>query len=158
MAHRCGTCQRMLIASSSRAAIAGLALLLYWAAPAQAQHLVVGLHFGGPVRASLATGVEFKLGDGRRSEHGVFLVAEPGFGGDRLSAGVVSLIGDLGTLASVRGSALQIRDKGPTRRYAGLEVQFAPLFMLGARVGAFTPFGSPPGRSFMWLADVSVGL
>lgn len=158
MAHRRRTCQRMLIARSSRAALTGLALVFHWAAPAQAQHLVGGLHFGGPVRASLAAGVELRFGDSQSAEHGVFLVAEPGLRGDRLSAGVVSLIGDLATLASLRGSVLQIRDTEPTRRYAGVELQFAPLFMLGARVGAFTPFGSPPGRSFMWLADVSLGL
>ena len=136
------------------------ALALLGAAPAgplHAQHIGAGVHFGGPVRASLALGAvweEERTGD---NGHGAMLIAEPGLRGHRLSAGYFVTRGTLGQYASIRATGLALRSD-EWRQYAGLDLQVQPLFAFGGRLGAFVPLKSGQSRRLLWIADVSIGL
>lgn len=141
-----------------RRALVTLALVLV-AAPvgAQARRVtpVGGLHLGGPVGASLAVGAAIGIG-GERSRD-IVLLAEPGLKGDRVSMGYVA-IEQLGTILSARATFLRMRrDPAPTG-YVGLEVQYAPLFVVGARVGAFAPLRRDRGQRPTLLANFSIGI
>jgi hypothetical protein len=121
-----------------------------------AAQIIGGLHVGGPVRASVAFGYAW-TGERHRRSHGPMVLAEPGLGGHRLSAGYVRGAGNLGTFLSARLSWLQlVRDREGA--YAGLEVQFLPLFGVGSRLGAFRPLRSGEGGRLLWIADFSWGL
>jgi hypothetical protein len=124
----------------------------------RAQQIVGGLHVGGPVRASLAAGAAWSFQSAAGREHGPFLLAEPGLGGHRASAGYLVMFGNLGSFASGRASWLQLRRDGDRREYAGFEVQVAPLFVMGVRVGAFVPLREGAGRDVLWMADFSLAL
>jgi hypothetical protein len=125
---------------------------------ASAQQLAGGLHVGGPVRASIALGVLLGGGASDARSGQMFVLAEPGLRGHRLSAGYLRLSGNVGTFYGLRGTVLQLRGDEPARRYVGAEAHVTPLFAIGARLGAFTPVGASADRPFMWIADVMFGL
>jgi hypothetical protein len=137
------------------AMVAGLLVLLRMHT-VHAQEPIVGLHFGGPVRASLAVGVLWERNMGDRSA-GPVLLAEPGIGGHRLSVGYVTMFGNLGSMMSVRASGLRLREGGGTN-YAGLEAQWAPVFAIGGRFGAFMPLSSTQQKRLLWIGDVSFAI
>jgi hypothetical protein len=110
------------------------------------------------VRASLAAGAAWSLQSGVGREHGPFLLAEPGLRGHRASAGYLVMFGNLGSFVSVRGSWLGLRRDGDRREYAGVELQLAPIFVTGVRVGAFSPLGTDDDGGILWIADVSLAL
>ena len=128
------------------------------ARPLRAQHIVGGLHVGGPVRASLAVGGAWSLQKGFGREHGPFLLAEPGLRGHRASVGYLVMTGHLGSFVSGRASWLQLRRDGVAREYGGFELQVAPIFVSGGRLGAFVPLGSDEDRGVLWIADLSIAL
>ena len=136
------------------------ALLLTLAAPPAlaAQELVGGVHAGGPVRASVAVGVAWPSDPSSGTgDAGPLLLAEPGLRGHRISAGWARSIGSLGSFASARATLLELR-RGERRRYAGLELQLAPLLGIGARLGGFVPLGSEGDRRVLLIGDVGFGL
>lgn len=116
----------------------------------------LGVHVGGPARVSAVLGASLTLD--RRREDFLFAALEPGWKGDRVSAGYGRMLSNLGSLASGRATLLRMRHEPAPMTYAGMEAQFAPLFILGLRVGAFTPVRGDRARSPMLLADFSVGL
>jgi hypothetical protein len=128
------------------------------ARPVAAQQIVGGLHVGGPVRASVAVGAAWSLQSAGGREHGPFLLAEPGLRGHRASAGYLVMFGNLGSFLSGRASWLQLRRGGDRREYVGFELQGAPLFVVGVRVGGFVPIRVDGERSVLWIADVSLAL
>jgi hypothetical protein len=138
------------------AMLVGGALLA--ARPLGAQEVVGGLHFGGPVRASVAAGAAWSLQSPGGREHGPFLLVEPGLRGHRASAGYLVMFGNLGTFASGRASWLQLRRDGDSREYLGFELQVAPLFVIGLRVGGFVPMRTDGARRILWMADLGLAL
>jgi hypothetical protein len=128
------------------------------ARPLAAQEIVGGLHFGGPVHASVAVGAAWSLQSPGARDHGPFVLVEPGLRGHRASAGYLVMLGSLGTFLSGRGSWLQLRRDGDRRQYVGLELQGAPLFAAGVRVGGFVPLRSDGERRVLWIADISLAL
>lgn len=127
------------------------------ASPLHAQGFSAGLHFGGPVRAALAVGAIWMRPTGGDHGQGPILLVEPGLGGHRISAGYLFARGNLGQFASVRATGLALHRDG-WRRYAGLDLQVQPLFVIGGRLGAFLPLQSAATRRLLWIADVSLGL
>lgn len=145
----------------TRAGALQLLAFLLFASPAigQARRAVTlgGLHLGGPVVASIAGGVLVRTRTPGDSEQGVLLLLEPGWKGDRASAGWAR-IEQMGTIVSVRASFLRMRrDPAPTS-YAGVEVQYAPLFVVGARLGAFVPLARDREQRPTLVANFSLGL
>jgi hypothetical protein len=128
------------------------------APPLAAQQLVGGLHFAGPVRASLAVGAAWSLQTAGDREHGPFLLVEPGLRGHRASAGYLVMFGPLGSFVSARGSWLQLRRGADRREYVGIELQLAPIFVTGVRVGGFLPTGADADRHVLLIADISLAL
>lgn len=64
----------------------------------------------------------------------------------------------LGTIVSARASFLRMRHDPAPAEYVGVEAQYAPLAILGARVGWFTPRQRERGQRPMVIANFSVGL
>jgi hypothetical protein len=119
--------------------------------------VIGGLHFGGPVRVSVALGRAWT--DWRADpSKGPMILIEPGLGGHRLSAGYMVARGNLGTFTSARVSWLHLI-RGSKGAYGGLELQYLPLFGIGGRLGAFVPLRPSSERpKFLWIADFSWGL
>jgi hypothetical protein len=115
----------------------------------------LGMHFGGPVRASLAGGIGVRsLSPGEPVRF--FLVAEPGLRGGRLSLVTGTSVGELASAWTIRGSYLQLWGGAPHRKYGGAELQIIPIFGLGGRVGAFKPLGTiKTDRKILIIADFS---
>src|SRR5215216_6008315 len=87
---------------------------------------LAGLHFGGPVRASVAGGVGWRsLAPGEPVR--LFVLAEPGWRGGRLSVVTGASFGSLGSAVTLRGSYLQFWGGAPHRKYVGGELQLMPL-------------------------------
>jgi hypothetical protein len=154
--YRRGARRARIVSRAAVALLVGCASLA--APPLPAQQIVGGLHFAGPVRASLAVGAAWSLQTAGSREHGPFLLVEPGLRGHRASAGYLVMFGNLGSFVSARGSWLQLRRDGDRRRYLGVELQVAPIFVTGVRVGGFLPTGSAGDRHLLWIADVSLAL
>jgi hypothetical protein len=138
--------------------LAALALVLIDASALRAQTPALGIHAGGPVRASLALGVMWLRETSGDRLQGPVVTAEPGLRGHRVSAGYLVMRGNLGQFASVHASGLTLRGDDGWRRYVGVDLQVQPAFVTGVRVGAFVPVGSAPTRRVMWMADVAFGL
>lgn len=115
-----------------------------------------GLHFGGPVRASVSGGVGWRsLAPGEPVR--AFLLAEPGLRGGRISLVSGSSVGSLGSAWTVRASYLQFWAGAPQRKHAGVEVQILPLLGIGGRIGAFRPLGTEKGdRRILIIGDISI--
>ena len=159
--HFSSSCYRTSLIRAVSLTFHGVVALAFIAAtlasPLHAQAFSAGLHFGGPVRAALAVGVIWMRPTGSDHGQGPILLAEPGLGGHRISAGYLFARGNLGQFASVRATGLALRRNGWSR-YAGLDLQVQPLFVIGGRLGAFLPLQSAASRRLLWIADVSLGL
>lgn len=100
--------------------------------------LMVGFHYGVPAKWSVGLAAPLP---GEFNSWKPFIAAEPGFGAWRASVGALKFTNDLGTGYVVRGSLLRTTSKAwraPSQStYVGPELQFMPLFAIGARVGGF---------------------
>lgn len=126
-------------------------------AATQRPTVVGGAHYGVPLKWSAVAGIGAHL----TRERTGFLAGEVGLGGWRGSAGFAQMSNDLGTGLSVRASLLRTTRrawKAPSdESFGGVEVQFFPLFALGARVGVFMPLRDSARRGLLTV-DVGWGL
>ena len=119
---------------------------------------IAGLHFGGPVLASVAGGIGVRsLAPGEPVR--AFLLVEPGVRGARASLVTGSSFGALGSAWTVRASYLKFyKGQWWENDHAGVELQLIPLLGIGGRVGAFRPIRPPEGtrRRTLIIGDVSI--
>ena len=149
----CLTLSRLALAAIGGAVVAGAAA----AGPVGAQTPIVGVHAGGPIRASLVAGVW--IGDDPRREDasGALMVVEPGLRGGRVSIGYAYALSTLGSFVTARASALRTwRVPTGPRTYLGIETQFLPLIAIGPRLSAFIPADRGP-RRVLWMLDGGIG-
>lgn len=116
------------------------------------------LHYGVPLKWSTLLAASYPLGS---DESRAFVGAEPGIGGWRASVGYLRMTSNLGSGYSARASLLRTNNRAwraaPQSTFAGAEFQFMPLFVLGARVGAFLRIGGQGQRGLL-TADASLML
>ena len=97
----------------------------------------LGVHYGSPMRISLAGGVLVDVSE-RRSD-GVVVVAEAGQQGNEVSLGYFRMLGRFGSGYSLRAAALRTAGEpwnaSPNTTYAGVEGHWMIAFGVGARVG-----------------------
>jgi hypothetical protein len=140
---------------SPSVAIVGLTGLKTEATPGT---FIGGVHYGVPLKWSGLIAASYPLGS---DESRAFLAAEPGIGGWRASVGYLRMTSNLGSGYSARASLLRTNNRAwrvaPQSTFAGAEFQFMPLFMLGARVGAFLRIGGQGQRGLL-TADASLVL
>ena len=119
---------------------------------------VGGLHYGVPLKWSAMVAASYPLGS---DESRAFVGAEPGIGGWRASVGYLRMTSNLGSGYSARASLLRTNNRAwrvaPQSTFAGAEFQFMPLFVLGARIGAFLRIGGQ-GQHGLLTADASLML
>ncbi len=157
------------------AAVAALGLAL-WASAAAAQagadeaarpfrqsrrvEPVGGLHYGTPLRWSLAFGA---LVDPRRAGGGGLLVlGESGLGGVRASLGGVRVLPGYGSGVAVTAGVLRTNGEpwqfAPRTTYAGVEARLLPILVTGVRVGVWRRIGGRPDGATRWSIGGSFGL
>jgi hypothetical protein len=122
--------------------------------------LAGGLHFFGPLRASIALGGGLRREEslvGDRSQL-IFAFLEPGLGGVRVSTGYAESVGTTGGGWSLRASLLKLTNEPRRRTMGGIELQVIPAVCAGARVGAFRELQRGPDRRTVYLADLSLCL
>ena len=97
----------------------------------------LGVHYGSPMRISLAGGVLVDMSEHRND--GVVLAAEAGQQGNEVSLGYFRLLGRFGSGYSLRAAALRTAGEpwnaSPNTTYAGVEGHWMVAFGVGARVG-----------------------
>lgn len=117
-----------------------------------------GLHYGVPLKWSALIAASYPLGS---DESRAFVGAEPGIGGWRASVGYLRMTSNLGSGYVARASLLRTNNRAwrvaPQSTFAGAEFQFMPLFVMGARVGAFLRIGGQGQRGLL-TADASLML
>ena len=141
---RCsGPGQHSAVRGVAAALLAGM-LLLPAAARAQREDATssrlvpaFGIHYGTPMRFSVAAGGAVDLSD-RRNE-GVIAVVEQGQHGNELSAGYYRMIGRFGSGFSVRAAALRTSGEpwnaDPHTTYVGAEAHLMVILGMGGRAG-----------------------
>jgi hypothetical protein len=96
-----------------------------------------GLHYGAPMRFSIALGGT--LDTDRRGTQGAIAMLEQGQHGNELSAGYFKMIGRYGTGFSVRGAVLRTGGEpwqaNPHTTYVGGEVHLQLFLGVGGRAG-----------------------
>ena len=96
-----------------------------------------GLHYGTPMRFSVALGATLDLD--RRRTHGVLAVVEQGQHGSEFSTGFFQEIGRYGTGFSVRGAVLRTSGEpwnaDPHTTYVGAETHLQLFLSVGGRAG-----------------------
>lgn len=96
-----------------------------------------GLHYGAPMRFSIALGAT--LDADRRRAQGAIAMIEQGQHGNELSAGYFRMIGRYGTGFSVRGAVLRTSgepwEANPHTTYVGGEVHLQLFLGVGGRAG-----------------------
>ena len=119
-----------------------------------------GVHYGTPLRFSLAAGV--LIDKGRRHSDGVVALVEVGQHGNELSAGYFRTLGHLGAGYSLRGAVLRTGDApwnaSPSTTYVGAELQYMAIFGVGARVGYFRRASRSVGDFHDNLASVGLSI
>jgi hypothetical protein len=97
----------------------------------------LGVHYGNPLRISLAGGVLVDVSE--RRNDGVVVVAEAGQQGNEVSLGYFRMFGRFGSGYSLRAAALRTVGEpwnaSPNTTYAGVEAHWMIAFGVGARVG-----------------------
>ena len=157
----------MFLAARSRLrrafAVAGAVMLLA-PSPAAAQrdvHRLFGVHYGAPLRWSVAVAAGVPLSPRGGGGPVGFLAAEPGLAGWRASAGYLRLTGNLGSAYALRASLLRT-GRHPWRApssatFVGAEGQLMPIFVAGLRIGGFYRVGGAGGaRRGLLTLDVSL--
>src|SRR4051812_22897051 len=97
----------------------------------------IGIHYGGPLRTSLAVGLLVDVSEQRNES---FIVAgEGGQQGNELSVGIQKMRGQFGSGYSLRAVALRTRDEpwkaSPYTTYVGAEAHLMIAFGVGGRIG-----------------------
>lgn len=96
-----------------------------------------GLHYGTPLRFSVAAGGMLDVGSG--GSEGVVALVEQGQHGTELSAGYMRFLGQFGSGYSLRGAVLRTGSEpwnaNPHTTYVGAEVHLMIIFGVGGRVG-----------------------
>ncbi|CAN5800100.1 hypothetical protein BH11GEM2_BH11GEM2_21070 [soil metagenome] len=96
-----------------------------------------GLHYGGPLRTSVALGLLVDVSEQRNAS--VVVAGEVGQQGNELTIGLQKMRGQFGSGYSVRAVALRTRDEpwkaSPFTTYVGAEAHLMIAFGVGGRVG-----------------------
>ncbi len=96
-----------------------------------------GIHYGTPLRFSVAAGAMLDVGN--RGSEGAIALVEQGQHGTEFSAGYVHMLGQFGTGLSLRGAVLRTGSEpwnaNPHTTYVGGEAQLMIIFGIGGRVG-----------------------
>ena len=122
----------------------------------------LGVHYGSPLRLSVAAGVLVDMSEHRND--GLIVMAEPGLQGGELSVGYFRMLGRFGSGYTLRAAALRTRDEpwnaSPNTTYAGAEAHLMVAFGVGARVGYLRRVSARVSDSHDNLASVglSIGL
>ena len=122
----------------------------------------LGVHYGSPLRLSVAAGVLVDASEHRND--GLIVMVEPGLQGGELSAGYFRMLGRFGSGYTLRAAALRTRDEpwnaSPNTTYAGVEAHLMVAFGVGARVGYLRRVSTRVDDSHDNLASVglSIGL
>ncbi|CAN5813892.1 hypothetical protein BH11GEM1_BH11GEM1_16680 [soil metagenome] len=120
----------------------------------------LGVHYGSPLRLSLAAGVMVDASKHRND--GLLVMVEPGLRGGELSVGYFRMFGQLGSGYSVRAAALRTRDDpwnaSPNTTYAGGEGQLMIAFGVGLRAGYLRRVSRRVDDSHDNLATVGVSI
>ncbi|MDQ2666777.1 MAG: hypothetical protein M3Z05_12290 [Gemmatimonadota bacterium] len=97
----------------------------------------IGLHYGGPMRTSLALGLLVDVSEQRNAS--VVVAGEVGQQGNELSVGIQKMRGYFGSGYSVRAVALRTHDEpwkaSPNTTYVGAEAHLMIAFGVGGRIG-----------------------
>lgn len=97
----------------------------------------VGVHYGSPLRLSVAGGVLVDLSAHRND--GIVAMVEPGHQGGEVSVGYFRMFGRFGSGYSLRGALVRTRDEpwgaSANTTYAGAEAHLMLVFGIGGRVG-----------------------
>ncbi|MES2179479.1 MAG: hypothetical protein V4550_16590 [Gemmatimonadota bacterium] len=96
-----------------------------------------GVHYGSPLRTSVALGFMADF-DGKRND-GFIATLEPGHQGTEISAGYFRMIGSFGSGYSVRGAVVRTNDEpwkaSAHTTYVGVEAHWMLVFGIGGRIG-----------------------
>ena len=123
---------------------------------------LVGAHLGGPARGSFAVGpsylVDPGLGPNAHAERRgtAFVVAEPGVGAGRLSAGYRVIAGNLASGWSARATLLK-RWRSENALYVGGELGGMLVGGIGPRMGVFIPVAGSDRRGLVLFLDLGIG-
>ncbi len=107
--------------------------------PEPTPHLspAVGIHYGSPLRISVAVGVLADMST--RRNDGIIVMAEAGRQGNEVSAGYFRLLGRYGSGYSLRAAVVRTGDEpwnaSPHTTYVGVEGHWMLIFGVGGRVG-----------------------
>ena len=97
----------------------------------------IGLHYGGPLRTSLALGLLVDFNEQRNES--VVVAAELGQQGNELGVGIQKMHSLFGSGYSLRAVAVRTRDEpwnaSPNTTYVGAEAHLMIAFGVGGRVG-----------------------
>ena len=97
----------------------------------------LGIHYGSPMRISLAGGLLVDMSEHRND--GVVATAEAGQQGNEISAGYFRMLGRFGSGYSMRLAALRTAGEpwnaSPNTTYVGAEASWMIAFGVGGRVG-----------------------
>jgi hypothetical protein len=97
----------------------------------------IGLHYGGPLRTSLALGLLVDVSEQRNES--IVIAGEVGQEGRELGVGIQKMRGLFGSGYSVRAVALRTRDEpwnaSPFTTYVGAEAHLMVAFGVGGRIG-----------------------
>ncbi len=97
----------------------------------------IGLHYGGPLRTSVALGLLVDISEQRNES--LVVAGEVGQQGNELSIGVQKMYRLFGSGYSVRAVALRTHDEpwkaSPNTTYVGAEAQLMIAFGVGGRLG-----------------------
>ena len=97
----------------------------------------IGLHYGGPLRTSLALGLLIDVSEQRNAS--IVVAGEVGQQGNELGVGVQKMRGQFGSGYSLRAVAVRTRDEpwkaSPYTTYVGAEAHLMIAFGVGGRVG-----------------------
>ncbi len=120
----------------------------------------VGVHYGSPMRFSLAGGLLVDVSQHRND--GVIVAVEAGQHGREASAGYFRMLGRFGSGYSLRVAALRTGDEpwnaSPKTTYAGVEASWMIAFGVGARVGYLRRASKSSLDPHDNLASLSVGI
>ena len=97
----------------------------------------IGVHYGSPMRISLAAGLLVDMSE--RRNDGVVVAAEAGQQGNEVSLGYFRMLGRFGSGYSLRAAGLRTLGEpwnaSPNTTYVGGEAHWMIAFGVGARVG-----------------------
>jgi hypothetical protein len=128
-------------------------------------HPAVGIRVGAPQRISAAlgivTGADYHSAAHPRSPDVVAYI-EPGWSAGRVSLGIVTPLGNLGTGWGATATVLRTWNEPWTlvenRTYVGAELSGWAVFFVGPRIGLFHAITGPGPRGWYFTGDIGIGL